>query len=91
MTKHESDIRALAETPLGGPRFKQFIRRWEMNIEPPPKEEEKVEKCCICLCDMEAGAQVRTLPCLHFFHVEVSILCINASILVPTNWLYTVY
>ena len=44
MTKHEQQIRALAETRLGGPRFKQFIRRWEMNIEPPPKEEEKAEK-----------------------------------------------
>lgn len=44
MTKHEDKIRALAETTLGGPRFKQFIRRWEMNVEPPPKEEEKAEK-----------------------------------------------
>jgi hypothetical protein len=33
----------LAETPLGGPRFMSFIRRWEMNNEPPPKEE-KIEK-----------------------------------------------
>lgn len=44
MTKHESKIRELSTTPLGGPRFSAFIRRWEMNIEPPPKEEDKVEK-----------------------------------------------
>ncbi|KAI0686780.1 component of IIS longevity pathway SMK-1-domain-containing protein [Cytidiella melzeri] len=44
MTKHEEKIRLLSETPLGGARFKQLIRRWEMNIEPPPKEEEKTEK-----------------------------------------------
>src|ERR1700683_4305575 len=43
MTKHEVEIRKLAETPLGGPRFMSFIRRWEMNNEPPPKEE-KIEK-----------------------------------------------
>ncbi|THV08201.1 DUF625-domain-containing protein [Dendrothele bispora CBS 962.96] len=36
MTKHESAIRALAKTPLGGQRFNLFIRRWEMNNEPPP-------------------------------------------------------
>ncbi|KAI0340888.1 DUF625-domain-containing protein [Trametopsis cervina] len=44
MTKHEDKIRALSETPLNGLRFKAFIRRWEMNIEPPPKEEEKVDQ-----------------------------------------------
>ncbi|GJE87442.1 hypothetical protein PsYK624_035250 [Phanerochaete sordida] len=44
MTKHESKVRELSTTSLGGPRFSAFIRRWEMNIEPPPKEDEKVEK-----------------------------------------------
>ena len=44
MIRHESKIRELATTPIGGPRFSAFIRRWEINIEPPPKEEEKVEK-----------------------------------------------
>ncbi|KAF7970250.1 hypothetical protein HWV62_24502 [Athelia sp. TMB] len=39
MNYHEAEIRKLAETPLGGPRFMSFIRRWEMNNEPPPKEE----------------------------------------------------
>lgn len=48
MTKHEDKIRLLSETALGGPQFKQFIRRHEINIEPPPKEEEKaVEKYVI--------------------------------------------
>lgn len=50
MTKHEDKIRLLSETALGGPQFKQFIRRHEINIEPPPKEEEKaVEKYVILL------------------------------------------
>ncbi|KAF9450958.1 DUF625-domain-containing protein, partial [Macrolepiota fuliginosa MF-IS2] len=40
MTKHEKDIRKLAETPLGGQRFELLIRRYEMNNEPPPKEAE---------------------------------------------------
>lgn len=44
MTKHESKIRQLSTTSLGGPRFLALIRRWEMNIEPPPKEEEKIDK-----------------------------------------------
>ncbi|CAL1700107.1 unnamed protein product [Somion occarium] len=43
MTKHEDLVKALAATQLGSARFKGFIRRWEINIEPPPKEEEKVE------------------------------------------------
>jgi len=30
----------------------------------------KEEKCCICLCDMETGVEVRRLPCTHYFHVE---------------------
>ncbi|KAH9948743.1 component of IIS longevity pathway SMK-1-domain-containing protein [Amylocystis lapponica] len=45
MTKHEAQIRGLSESPLGGPRFQALIRRWEMNVEPPPAgEEEKIEK-----------------------------------------------
>lgn len=38
MTKHGDTIRALAESSVVGPRFKDFIARWEMNIEPPPVE-----------------------------------------------------
>lgn len=44
MTHHEEDIRKLAETPLGKERFLMFIRRWEINNEPPPPEEHKPEK-----------------------------------------------
>lgn len=29
--------------------------------------------CCICLCEMVAGEQVRTLPCTHFYHVSVRV------------------
>ncbi|KIL70395.1 hypothetical protein M378DRAFT_156518 [Amanita muscaria Koide BX008] len=43
MTKHESLIRQLAETPLGGQRFESLIRRYEMNNEPLPPEESKPE------------------------------------------------
>ncbi|KAI0686629.1 hypothetical protein C8Q76DRAFT_803880 [Earliella scabrosa] len=38
MTRHGDSIRTLAESPLVGPRFKDFISRWEMNIELPPVE-----------------------------------------------------
>ncbi|PPQ70709.1 hypothetical protein CVT26_014633 [Gymnopilus dilepis] len=38
MTQHEPEIQKLAQSPLGGQRFQQFIRRWEMNIAPPPEE-----------------------------------------------------
>ena len=41
MTVYEAKVRALAENPLLGPRFQNFIRRWEMNNAPPPPEEEK--------------------------------------------------
>lgn len=45
MTKHEDKVKLLAASTLGGPRFQAFIRRYEINIEPPPKEEEKaIEK-----------------------------------------------
>ncbi|OSD04439.1 DUF625-domain-containing protein [Trametes coccinea BRFM310] len=42
MTKHGDMVRTLAESPLVGSRFKDFIARWEMNNEPPPIE--KIEK-----------------------------------------------
>lgn len=44
MTKHESLVRQLAASPLNGHRFMSFIRRWEINIEPPPKEESQPVK-----------------------------------------------
>ena len=56
MTKHEDKIRLLSETPLGGAQFKQFIRRYEINIEPPPKEEEKVDKYVTCAAQYNADA-----------------------------------
>lgn len=43
MTKHEDQVRKLAGTPLGGSRFQQFIRRWEMNIEPLPVEDKPTD------------------------------------------------
>ncbi|KAF9238811.1 component of IIS longevity pathway SMK-1-domain-containing protein [Melanogaster broomeanus] len=39
MTIHGDVVRKLSETTLGGPHFSAFIRRWEMNVEPPPQEE----------------------------------------------------
>lgn len=38
MTVHEPEIQQLAKSSLGGQRFELFIRRWEMNNEPPPPE-----------------------------------------------------
>jgi protein phosphatase-4 regulatory subunit 3 len=44
MTHHETEIKTLAESPLGGQRFQMFIRRWEMNNEPPPPAETKTDR-----------------------------------------------
>ncbi|KIJ69852.1 hypothetical protein HYDPIDRAFT_104481 [Hydnomerulius pinastri MD-312] len=44
MTNHGGSIRQLGDAPLGGPRFGAFIRRWEINVEPPPKEEVKNDR-----------------------------------------------
>jgi protein phosphatase-4 regulatory subunit 3 len=44
MTQHESTIKQLADTSLGGHIFLGLIQRWEMNNEPPPPEEAKVER-----------------------------------------------
>ncbi|TFK55367.1 DUF625-domain-containing protein [Heliocybe sulcata] len=43
MTAHEATIRKLAQSDLGGARFKGLIRRHEMNMEPPPPETAKAE------------------------------------------------
>ncbi|KZT70333.1 DUF625-domain-containing protein [Daedalea quercina L-15889] len=43
MTVYETRVRVLAENPLLGPRFHNFIRRWEMNNAPPPPEDRKAE------------------------------------------------
>ncbi|KAF7332496.1 SMK-1 domain-containing protein [Mycena kentingensis (nom. inval.)] len=40
MTHHEAEIRKLSQTPLGRDGFTAFIRRWEINNEPPPPEPE---------------------------------------------------
>ncbi|EMD40366.1 hypothetical protein CERSUDRAFT_110962 [Gelatoporia subvermispora B] len=44
MTKHGDLVKRLADSPLGGPRFKALIQRYEMNVEPPPPKEEKPEQ-----------------------------------------------
>ncbi|KAI6034555.1 component of IIS longevity pathway SMK-1-domain-containing protein [Pisolithus microcarpus] len=44
MTKHEAVVRQIAITPTGGARFSAFIRRWEINVEPPPKEETQSDR-----------------------------------------------
>lgn len=44
MTVHRDIIDKLSETKLGGPRFSAFIRRWEINVEPLPKEEVKNDR-----------------------------------------------
>ncbi|KAF9226763.1 DUF625-domain-containing protein [Gyrodon lividus] len=44
MINHGDIVRKLSDTTLGGPRFSAFIRRWEINVEPPPQEEAKNER-----------------------------------------------
>lgn len=36
MTSYPDEIQVLVQSPLGGPRFKALVNRWEMNNEPPP-------------------------------------------------------
>jgi protein phosphatase-4 regulatory subunit 3 len=59
MTKHESLVRQLAASPLSGHRFMSFIRRWEINIEPPPKEESQPIKYVLILSDVYAVTHSR--------------------------------
>ena len=42
MTRHGETVRSLAESPLVGPRFKDFIARFEISMKPPPFE--KIER-----------------------------------------------
>lgn len=41
MLNYEDRIKELSETRFGGQCFKGFIRRYEMNIHPPPLEIEE--------------------------------------------------
>ena len=40
------------------------------NIEKATSEDEALTKCMVCLVEYEAGEELRTMPCLHFFHRE---------------------
>ena len=63
MTKHGDSIRTLAESPLVGPRFKDFISRWEMNIEPPPVEKADRYVCTYPISTpVNADTTSRTAP-----------------------------
>lgn len=44
MTKHQDQIKLLVERSLTHDCFAALVARWEMNTEPPPKEEQKAEK-----------------------------------------------
>ena len=34
------------------------------------QDDEAFTKCMVCLVEYEVGEEVRTMPCLHFFHRE---------------------
>lgn len=34
------------------------------------KQDEGLRSCLVCLCDYAPEEEVRTMPCLHFFHKE---------------------
>lgn len=53
MTCHGALVRKLADTPLAGQRFQLFIRRWEMNNEPPPEAASPVAKCVLVFIFLE--------------------------------------
>lgn len=44
MTHHEDLIKKLCKTPLGGQRFDLFIKRYEINCQPPPPDSPKTER-----------------------------------------------
>ncbi len=44
MTKHAAEVKILLDCELTRPCFQVFSARWEMNMEPPPKDELRVEK-----------------------------------------------
>ena len=48
MTNHEELIRKLAKTPLGGQRFELFIKRYEINCQPPPPESPESDRYVPC-------------------------------------------
>ena len=40
------------------------------NDEKDNDNEAEVDKCTICLCELDDGEDVRRLPCMHLFHVS---------------------
>ena len=40
------------------------------NIADAADQDEALTKCMVCLIEYEAGEELRTMPCLHFFHRE---------------------
>ena len=41
LTKHQDKIKSLADRALTRDCFVAFTQRWEMNMEPPPKDDQK--------------------------------------------------
>ena len=40
------------------------------NIEKATTDDDALTKCMVCLIEYEAGEELRTLPCMHYFHRE---------------------
>jgi hypothetical protein len=75
MTRHEPEVQKLAKSPLGGHRFELFIRRYEMNVAPPPEEAtpDKYVISTIPHCNHMFILLVLDLPMIDFGQVPVEI------------------
>ena len=49
--------------------FVQIRSSSAANEEKDNDNDAEVDKCTICLCELDDGEDVRRLPCMHLFHV----------------------
>ena len=48
----------------------QIIQNNMLNAAEGANKDEAMTKCMVCLIEYEANEELRTMPCLHFFHRE---------------------
>jgi hypothetical protein len=58
-----------------------YLQKQQMIAMANDDSNDESRKCMICIMDYEPGEQVRTMPCLHFFHKD----CIDKWLLTRSN------